>query len=232
MPYAKTGRCQALTSPLPDGRWPFRARLVSEEQTTYLQHCLDRWHSGDEVAGEELLRAACKRLRRLARAMLQRYPGLRRWEDADDVLQNASLRLWHALRQIRPQSARHFLNLGARQIRWELINLSRHYFGPHGPAANQESRRAADQASTGEHPAAELADASREPHRLATWTEFHERIDALPEAEREVFDLLWYQGLKHAEAALLLGVSERVVRYRWQQARLRLMQELKGELPG
>jgi RNA polymerase sigma factor (sigma-70 family) len=224
--YATGGRAQGP----PDSTRGFSR--MSEEQTTYLQGCLDRWHGGDKAAGEELLRGACKRLRRLARKMFRGYPGLRRWEDADDVLQNASLRLWQSLQKVRPQSARHFLNLGARQIRWELINLSRHYFGPEGPAANQESRPSGDEMSTTQRAASRPADSSGEPHRLAIWTEFHERIEALPGAERELFDLLWYQELKHAQVAALLGVNERVVRYRWQQARLRLVQDLKGELPG
>jgi RNA polymerase sigma-70 factor (ECF subfamily) len=206
---------------------------MSDEQTTLrLQRYLDRWHGGDAAAREELLRGARKRLHRLARKMLRGYPRLRRWEDADDVLQNASLRLWQSLEQVRPQSARHFLNLGAQKIRWELINLARHYFGPEGPAANQESRHSRHHTPTTQRPAPEPADSSGEPHCLATWTEFHERIETLPEAKRELFDLLWYQGLKLSDAAAVLGVSERVVRYHWQQARHELMQALHGELPG
>jgi RNA polymerase sigma-70 factor (ECF subfamily) len=207
--------------------------LMSDEQTTLrLQHYLDRWHGGDAAAREELLRGAGKRLRRLAGKMLRGYPRLRRWEDADDILQNALLRLWQSLEQVRPQSARHFLNLGARQIRWELINLARHYFGPEGPAANQESRPGGDNAQTDARLPAEPSDSSGEPGLLARWTEFHEQIELLPEAERELFDFLWYQGLKLSEAACLLGMTERKVRYRWQQARLQLMRALKGELPG
>ena len=54
----------------------------------------------------------------------------------------------------------------------------------------------------------------------------------MPDAEREVFDLLWYQGLSQAEAAALLGVTERVVRYRWRSARLKLHEMLGGRMPG
>jgi RNA polymerase sigma-70 factor (ECF subfamily) len=203
---------------------------MSEEQTTYLQGCLDRWHAGDLGARDELLRAAYKRLRRLARKMFQ-GSALRRWEDPDDVLQHASLRLWQSLQKVRPQSARHFLNLGAQHIRRELIDLYRHYFGPEGQATNQESGPPGDQMSTTRRSARGPADSSGEPHRLATWSEFHERIQALPEAERELFDLLWYQDLKLPQAATLLDEKEHVVRYRWRQARLRLMHDLKGELP-
>ncbi len=70
-----------------------------------------------------------------------------------------------------------------------------------------------------------------DPALLADWTEFHDEIEALPAEEKEIFDLLWYQGLPQAEAAALLGVTERVVRYRWRAARVRLHQRLGGRLP-
>ena len=67
---------------------------------------------------------------------------------------------------------------------------------------------------------------------MAAWTEFHRQIDRLPDEEREIFDLLWYQGLSQAEAASLLKVSERTVKRRWQSACLKLHRALGGELPG
>ncbi len=55
--------------------------------------------------------------------------------------------------------------------------------------------------------------------------------ERLPAEEREVFDLLWYQELSQAEAAALLGVSERTIKRRWQSARIMLHDALKGEIP-
>jgi RNA polymerase sigma-70 factor (ECF subfamily) len=52
----------------------------------------------------------------------------------------------------------------------------------------------------------------------------------LPAEEREVFELLWYHGLTQAEAARVLGTTERVVGSRWRRARLRLHREL-GDRP-
>ena len=68
--------------------------------------------------------------------------------------------------------------------------------------------------------AAEASDLTHEPSRLAVWTEFHRQVADLPEEDREVFDLLWYQGLTQAEAAAVLGISERTVSRRWISARL------------
>jgi len=76
-----------------------------------------------------------------------------------------------------------------------------------------------------------LAESTNEPARLATWTEFHERVEGLPDEDRALFDLLWYQGLTQAEAGDILGVSERTVNTRWVKARLKLHRALGGQLP-
>ena len=57
----------------------------------------------------------------------------------DDILQNALQRLCRALQTVKPQSVRSFLNLGAEQIRRELIDLAHHYRGPQGLGANHAS---------------------------------------------------------------------------------------------
>jgi DNA-directed RNA polymerase specialized sigma24 family protein len=43
--------------------------------------------------------------------------------------------------------------------------------------------------------------------------------------------LLWYHGLTHAQAAEILGVTERTVNRRWLAARLALSDALDGESP-
>ena len=58
-----------------------------------------------------------------------------------------------------------------------------------------------------------------------------EQVAALPEEEREVFDLLWYQGLPQAEAADLLHVNVRTIKRRWLSARMKLQDALQGEMP-
>jgi DNA-directed RNA polymerase specialized sigma24 family protein len=46
-----------------------------------------------------------------------------------------------------------------------------------------------------------------------------------------VFDLIWYQGVGHKEAAALLDISAKTVKRRWQAACLHLHEALHGELP-
>ncbi len=200
------------------------------QSSTEIQLRLDRLRAGDETARGELLKIACDRLSRLARKMLRSYPGVSRWEQTDDVLQNAAVRLCRSLDEVKPESVRSFFNLAAVQIRRELIDLARHYDGPQGPGRHHAGSIKSE--GSGDTPA--LPDPGTDtddPARLADWTEFHHQVEALSGDEKEVFDLLWYQGLPQAEAAALLGVTERVVRYRWRAARLKLHERLGGRLP-
>src|SRR6266542_1015137 len=189
--------------------------------TALLQRWLERLHQGDETqsreANERLLAHAGARLEELTRRMLRRYPRLHRWEQTGDVLQNALLRLHRALADVRPRSVREFFGLAATQIRRELLDLSRHHFGPLGQARHHHT-----DPETGPSAAANELDPNGEPATLLQWGEFHEKVNALPEAEREVFDLLWYEGLTQKEAAEVLGVTERTIKNRWRSAKLLL----------
>jgi RNA polymerase sigma-70 factor (ECF subfamily) len=191
--------------------------------TAQLQHWLERLQAGDTGARDHLINCCCTRLLQLTRKMLRRYPRVRRWEETDDVLQNVSLRLRRTLGQVTPSSVRDFLRLASLNIRRELLDLVKHYYGPRGLGTHHAS----DHAEVPQQP----PDIRDEPDRLAQWSEFHEKVGELPEAAREVFDLLWYQGLSQAEAAELLDVTERTVQRRWQAARLQLYDTLHGELP-
>jgi RNA polymerase sigma-70 factor (ECF subfamily) len=199
----------------------------SSSQTIQLHRCLERLRSGDRSARDELFRHLSGRLERLTRKMLKGFPGVRRWAQTDDVLQNAALRLLRALEEVWPASLREFLALGARQIRRELIDLARHYYGPLGLGAHHASRPGD---GSGEDVAP--ADLSHEPGALLTWCEFHEQIQRLPDDERELVDLLFYQELPQAEAAALLGISVRTLQRRWQAVLLKLHSLLHDQWPG
>jgi RNA polymerase sigma factor (sigma-70 family) len=202
---------------------------VAEDAIDPLQNCLNRLIAGDDGAREELLASAQERLVRLARRMLKDFPGVKRWEDTDDVFQNAALRLYSALKTVRPATGADFLRFAAVQIRRELIDLARRYYGPEGHGAHHASRGREEYSHDTDHT---TGTDTHEPSRLAMWSEFHEKIDALPDEDKALYDLIWYQGLGTLEVARLLQVTDRTVQRRWQQLRLRLHSELKGELPG
>ena len=47
-------------------------------------------------------------------------------------------------------------------------------------------------------------------------------IEKLPDEEREVCELLWYQGLTQPQAAEVLQMPLRTLKRRWQKVRLKL----------
>src|SRR5436305_211023 len=56
-------------------------------------------------------------------------------------------------------------------------------------------------------------------------------VRGLPEAEREVFDLVRIQGLTHTEAAGVVGVAVKTVQRRLNRARLLLAEQLADLRP-
>ena len=52
--------------------------------------------------------------------------------------------------------------------------------------------------------------------------DLHEQVDALPDKEREVVDLLFFLGLSQQEAADVLRVPLTTVQGRWRSARVKL----------
>src|SRR4051794_19169789 len=103
---------------------------MANDQTSRLERCLERLRGGDPAAGRELLEHTCGRLEELAHVMLQSYPRLKRWEETADVLQSALLRLCRALEKVPPPTLADYYRLAALQIRRELLDLVRHYYGP------------------------------------------------------------------------------------------------------
>lgn len=195
-------------------------------QTTEAHDLLAQLRVGDDSARERLVALAQKRFVALARAMLRRYPHVRRWEQTDDVLQAALLRLHRSLATVRPEGVAHFDHLAAAQIRRELIDLARRDYGPEGKGAHHHTE--------GSDPGPRLAQVeggAKRPETLDGWAAFHEAASRLPEPERQVMDLVWYQGLSHAEAAETLGVATKTVQRRWASARLLIREALLGESP-
>ena len=216
------------------GRWRARTgnSMYQGGDTTQFQRLLDGWAAGDEAARSELLERAAQRLLKLTRRMFRNYPHLRRWEETDDVFQNAILRLYRSLGDVRPDSVRGFFALAATQIRRTLIDLARHHFGPEGSAARHHSDVCPPGSSARQvdrvifEPG--MAQSDEPPETLDAWARFHEAVEQLPAEERDVFSLTWYGEATQKEAAELLGISERTVLRRLVRSRLLLHESLKN----
>jgi RNA polymerase sigma-70 factor (ECF subfamily) len=200
-------------------------------QSVQIQTWIDRLRAGDETARRELLNSACERLTRLTRKMLKSYQRVKRWEQTDDVLQNAAMRLYRTLGEVQPATAADFFRLAAVSIRRELLDLAKHYYGPRGLGANYASMENERASGTSSAAGFDPADGDADAEQLAAWTEFHTQVERLPDEERAVFDLLWYQELSQVEAAELLNISVRTLKRRWASARLKLHRALDGALP-
>jgi len=179
------------------------------EHSTRLLFLLEQFSPDDDCLLEELIAHALERLRLLTSWLFRRRSDLRGLEQTDDVLQEAVIRLHHALRSTRPTTVRGFFGLAAMQIRWTLGDLAR-----------KHSKLRLVHSLAGDEDAC-LPDGDR-PVDLLEWAEFHQSVGNLPAEEREAVELLWYQGLTQEEAARVCGISLRTMKRRWLAARLHL----------
>ncbi len=137
---------------------------------------LELLRHGNEQARSRLIAHSCERLRCLTRRMLKGYPCVRRWEQTDDVLQNALLRLCRALEMTTPESPSHYYRLAAQHIRWELIDMARHYQGPQGHGANHDTDGSGKAADDEGGPLSLKSWEGGEPDSLEAWTTFHQQV--------------------------------------------------------
>jgi RNA polymerase sigma-70 factor (ECF subfamily) len=103
--------------------------------------------------------------------------------------------------------------------------MARRYSGPEGLGANHASEAGGGRVLS-------RGDDSCGPARLAECPRFREAAGLLPEEDRQVFDLLYYQGMLQDEADDLIAVCSQTVNRRWQSARLKLFDALGGQIPG
>jgi RNA polymerase sigma factor (sigma-70 family) len=201
---------------------------TAELDSSSLNLILLRMRAGDKYARDDLVKRTQKRLERLASRMLRGYPGVHRWEQTQDVLQNAFVRLFRSLEEARPKNTRELFSLAAENIRRELIDLTRRYYGPEGLGANHASgvidpNQPVDSASDHEPIASDPTGDD-----LERWRAFHEAVALLPAEERETFGLAYYHGWTHLQIADLFQCSEKTVSRNWQSACRLLKDRLRG----
>jgi RNA polymerase sigma factor (sigma-70 family) len=199
--------------------------------TGRVEACIRRLGLGDDAARDELISLVCDRMQLMARRMLRGFPHVRRWDETGDVVQNAIMRLYRSLGKITPRDSRGFLGLAAVHIRRELLDLARKHRGPESFAANHET----DFRTPGREARPivdEAVDRAESYDQMARWTLLHESAERLPAEEQELFNLVWYLGVKQDEAAHMLDCSIRTVKRRWDSVKHLLRESLDEELPG
>jgi RNA polymerase sigma-70 factor (ECF subfamily) len=191
--------------------------------STDFQKLIEGSWDGDPAMQDAMIAHSCQRLLKLTRKMFHQYPYLQRWEQTDDIHQNAMIRLRRALSNVRVESVRHFLNLAALQIRRELIDLARHHFGPEGQARHHHT----DSILSSGNSTIKLA--QQQPDDIASWTEWHTAIDNLDPELREIVNLIFYEGITQEEASEILNIPLRSLKRKWQTAKLELHRKLAGD---
>jgi RNA polymerase sigma-70 factor (ECF subfamily) len=197
--------------------------MGDEHTTAVVQRYLDEL-AGDGPA-EPIVRAlldrAVRRLHQLCAAVLYRgYPRLTRPPlnlQSDEMLSAVVERLLKALREARPKTVREFFALAGQHTRWELNDMARRL---------DTQPRAGTEMDT--VPALSGSDSGLSPDGRRML----DGIDALPEEEREAFDLVRVQGLTHGEAAEVLGCSSRTVKRRLDRGLMLLTERLGDMRPG
>lgn len=206
--------------------------MTDQSQMNLVEALIARLRDGDDDARDQLLHCACDRLMNLTRKIKRGFNNVNRWEQTDDVFQRATLRLYRSLEKVQPNDARHFFRLAATQIRRELIDLARHYSGPQGLGGNHATQMIAGDGDRLPHAAYDAVERTNDPAELREWSDFHRHIENLPDEQREVVELLFYNGLEQEEAARIMNVSVRTVKRYWRSAKLSLYEQLDGQLPG
>ena len=122
-----------------------------------------------------------------------------------------------AVRRARPGPPREFFGLATRHMRWELNDLARRL----------------DERSRAERLPEELASAPESSGSVLSPKagRMLGAIEALPEEEREAFDLVRIQGMPQSEAAELLSVSTKTVQRRLNRALVLLSEALDDLRP-
>ncbi len=205
----------------------------SEESYDEIAACLKDLAAGDDGARTRIIEICHGRLRELSSRLLGKFARVRRWDNTDDVAQNAALRLYRALAEVVPDSPRGLMGLMATQIQRELLDLARKHSGPMSYAANHDTN--VREGSDGDVYVVE--ETLHEPEQdeelpLDRWESFHAAVEKLPEEHREVFKLAWYLGMTQTAVAEALGISRRTVQKRWEEAREKIRQQIDADSGG
>lgn len=197
--------------------------MADEHTTAAVQRFLGEL-AGDapsEPIIRDLLERAAERLHMLCVTMLVRsYPRLARPPlnlESEEMLSAVVERLIKAMRHVRPENTRQFFALANRHMRWELNDLARRL----------DEQTSAVELSEGMARAPETTGSALTPNARRMF----DAIDALPDEEREVFELIRIQGMTHAEAADVIGTSSKTVQRRLNRGIVLLTEALKDLRP-
>jgi RNA polymerase sigma-70 factor (ECF subfamily) len=196
------------------------------ETTLAIQSLLDRLRAGDPTAKNALIERANQRLAIIARRLLRSFPKISAEEETAGVVNEAYPRLDKALADLKPADVRQFFALASLKMRQTLLDMVRRITG----RGEQERPDVVRLGGSGDASTAKGSPASPgdDPFAKARTLDVLDSIEKLSESQREVVELLYFQGLTQGEAGDVLGVSEDTVKRRWAEARVALFTRLRS----
>lgn len=188
-------------------------------ESVLIQPLLDQLRRGDATAVGKLTELTYERLRRLAGKMLnQSFGALGRNHDLDSVLNNTYLKLHDALTKMAaeaktPPTPADFFRFAAFKVRLVLLDMVRR-----DKQVNKGRIDQPDSEKSVWDPPPGWEDKGPSPETQANWVEFLGRVDALPDAERDVFQMHFIMDMSQAEIAKETGMEAKQVSRAWLKA--------------
>ncbi|NBY02934.1 MAG: sigma-70 family RNA polymerase sigma factor [Planctomycetes bacterium] len=181
---------------------------------------LEKLRNNDKEAKNAIIVHTLNRLERISRRMFHKFPVLKQSEETGDILHMLVLKLDKALSHVTPDSVSGYFALVNLNLNWILKELAR------------KSKSSVVLKWNGLNDILYgVKDPYSGPANNEEWFEFFEILEKLSPESREVFDLMWLQGLNQKQAAKILGISLRTFIRRWIKSKLEIRKLINDELP-
>lgn len=190
-----------------------------------LDEAVVRLNAGDESAKEDLLAHVRHRLMVITRRRIHGPGGftqVARWNQTDDVVQEACLRLADTLEQTDLASGDHFLRLAALHIKRALLNMHEHVNtkSHYGATLETDRHRLDDRGPDGR-----LATAPARTDAGLRWDKFLGHFKTLTDEQRQMLDDVFFNGCTQQETADRMKIGITAFKARWLKLKLQLIDE-------
>jgi RNA polymerase sigma factor (sigma-70 family) len=185
---------------------------MTREQNPELSVVFERIQAGDMAARNELMSTLYDRIIRLTAVLLRTFPVVQRRREVESVANDLSLKLIGALDAgLKTGSVQDFFRFAGVRLRQLLIDEAEKHRRRHVGAF---AGAGTDTAAPDFDPGTDTLD----PEALAVWSEFHEKVNELPEEERMIFEMHFFLQMPQAEIAKVLQWEPKQVSRRWLKA--------------
>lgn len=190
--------------------------MSDQDNSVHLKGLIERANAGDANARHDLVAHAYDRLCKLAaRIMAESFPALKDHHEVNSIVHETWIRLDQALDKTQPPTVADFFRFAAYKIRHVLLDMVAKY----RVRVQREVLGRSDALNDGGARSPEnMGNTTYDPRKLAEWTQFHQRVESLDPAQREVFEMHFYLDIPQSEIATLLELHPRKVSYLWVAA--------------